>query len=207
MNEVRYMISDAAKLLDVEAHALRYWEEELDLKIPRNEMGHRYYREQEIKVLEKIKLLKDKGFQLRAIKMEIEGMNDEKEEKSLEAKTDKVRPLSLVKAKNDSSGAETVVAEMSSQEKMQQFREIMGEIIGEVIRNNNEELCQNIGDTVSEQVLKEMDYLARDKEERDEERYRRLDEIIREIQKGRQEAAATEIAKAKEKKKKGFFRH
>ena len=207
MNEVRYMISDAAKLLDVEAHALRYWEEELDLKIPRNEMGHRYYREQEIKVLEKIKLLKDKGFQLRAIKMEIEGMNDEKEEKSLEAKTDKVRPLSLVKAKNDSSGAETVVAEMSSQEKMQQFREIMGEIIGEVIRNNNEELCQNIGYTVSEQVLKEMDYLARDKEERDEERYRRLDEIIREIQKGRQEAAATEIAKAKEKKKKGFFRH
>lgn len=31
MSDVRYMISDAAKLVDVEAHVLRYWEEELDL--------------------------------------------------------------------------------------------------------------------------------------------------------------------------------
>lgn len=81
MKEVRYMISDAAKLIDVEAHALRYWEEELDLKIPRNEMGHRYYREQDIKMLEKIKMLKDRGYQLRAIKMEIDAMQEEKEER------------------------------------------------------------------------------------------------------------------------------
>ena len=33
MSEVRYMISDAAKLVDVEAHVLRYWEEELELPI------------------------------------------------------------------------------------------------------------------------------------------------------------------------------
>ena len=35
MSEVRYMISDAAKLVDVEAHVLRYWEEELELPIGR----------------------------------------------------------------------------------------------------------------------------------------------------------------------------
>lgn len=194
MKEVRYMISDAAKLLDVEAHALRYWEEELELKIPRNEMGHRYYREQDIKILEKIKLLKDKGYQLRAIKMEIEAMQEE----------EKVRTLSLVKRK-DSEPA-SPVAEMSAEEKMQQFKEIMGQIIEQAIRNNNEELSQNVGEAVSGQVLKEMDYLARDKDERDEERYRRLDEVIREIQKSRQEAAATELVSVKEKKKKGFFR-
>ena len=33
MGEVRYMISDAARLVDVEAHVLRYWEEELELPI------------------------------------------------------------------------------------------------------------------------------------------------------------------------------
>ena len=38
MSETRYMISDASKLVDVEAHVLRYWEEELDLPIGRNEM-------------------------------------------------------------------------------------------------------------------------------------------------------------------------
>ena len=198
MNEVRYMISDAAKLLDVEAHALRYWEEELDLKIPRNEMGHRYYREKEIKMLEKIKDLKDKGYQLRAIKMEIEEM---------EAKGEKVRPLALVKKEGKELEADRGIGELSPAEKMQQFREIMGEIIEQAIRNNNDELCQNVGEAVSGQVLKEMDYLARDKEERDEERFRRLDEVIREIQKSRQEAAAADMVKLKEKKKKGFFRH
>lgn len=198
MNEVRYMISDAAKLLDVEAHALRYWEEELDLKIPRNEMGHRYYREKEIKMLEKIKDLKDKGYQLRAIKMEIEEM---------EAKGEKVRPLALVKKEGKELEADRGIGELSPAEKMQQFREIMGEIIEQAIRNNNDELCQNVGEAVSGQVLKEMDYLARDKEERDEDRFRRLDEVIREIQKSRQEAAAADMVKLKEKKKKGFFRH
>lgn len=44
MEKVRYMISDAAALAGVETHVLRYWEEELDLTIPRNEMGQ-YTRE------------------------------------------------------------------------------------------------------------------------------------------------------------------
>ena len=43
--EKGYMISDASKMLEVENHVLRYWEEELELPIPRNELGHRYYRE------------------------------------------------------------------------------------------------------------------------------------------------------------------
>lgn len=33
MGEVRFMISEAAKQVHVEAHVLRYWEDELDLKI------------------------------------------------------------------------------------------------------------------------------------------------------------------------------
>ena len=41
MSEIRYMISETAKQVDVEAHVLRYWEEELSLPIDRNEMGHR----------------------------------------------------------------------------------------------------------------------------------------------------------------------
>ena len=40
MEKLRYMISDAADMVHVETHVLRYWEEELGLSIPRNEMGH-----------------------------------------------------------------------------------------------------------------------------------------------------------------------
>ena len=41
MAEIHYLISDASKKVDVESHVLRYWEDELELAIPRNEMGHR----------------------------------------------------------------------------------------------------------------------------------------------------------------------
>ena len=43
--EKRFGISDAARQVGVEAHVLRYWEDELGLAIPRNGQGHRYYRE------------------------------------------------------------------------------------------------------------------------------------------------------------------
>ena len=55
MEKVRYMISDAAGLVNVEAHVLRYWEEELELDIPRNELGHRYYTKENNEQFMKIK--------------------------------------------------------------------------------------------------------------------------------------------------------
>ena len=77
MEKVRYMISDAAALAGVETHVLRYWEEELDLTIPRNEMGHRYYTRENIQEFQKIKELKEKGYQLKAIRMIIHNKNPE----------------------------------------------------------------------------------------------------------------------------------
>ena len=55
MAEARYLISDAAKKVDVESHVLRYWEEELELNIPRNEMGHRYYTDYHIRLFRRVK--------------------------------------------------------------------------------------------------------------------------------------------------------
>lgn len=69
MEQVRYMISDAANIVQLEQHVLRYWEDELQLDIPRNEMGHRYYTDENIKEFLKIKELKEKGYQLKAIRM------------------------------------------------------------------------------------------------------------------------------------------
>ena len=63
------MISDAAKKVMVEAHVLRYWEEELGLPIKRNELGHRYYTEEDVRRFMEIKELKERGLQLKAIRM------------------------------------------------------------------------------------------------------------------------------------------
>ena len=62
MSEIRYMISDAARQVGVEAHVLRSWEEELDIKVGRTELGHRYYTDKTIYIMKKVKELRDKGF-------------------------------------------------------------------------------------------------------------------------------------------------
>lgn len=211
MSEARYIISDAAKKVSVEPHVLRYWEEELDLKIPRNEMGHRYYRERDIEMLKMVKLLKDKGYQLRAIKMEVEALEQEMEAipnpKPEERETEKKPSTPSYELTNHHETGTIETTDADREERMRQFRMIMTDIIGQAIRENNQDLSMTVTNNVSETVIKEMDYLVREKEEREEARYQRLDELIREIQKNRAEAAATQLETARaEKKKKGFFR-
>lgn len=63
------LISDAARAVQVESHVLRYWEEELHLPIRRNELGHRYYTQDDIDRFKNIKSMKERGLQLKAIKM------------------------------------------------------------------------------------------------------------------------------------------
>lgn len=75
MKKVRYMISDAANMMQVESHVLRYWEEELELDVPRNEMGHRYYTEENMQQFRQIKKWKEEGYQLKAIKMMLHNEN------------------------------------------------------------------------------------------------------------------------------------
>lgn len=77
MNDTIYYISEASKKVEVEPHVLRYWEDELKLAIKRNEMGHRCYTEKDIETLRRIKLLKEQGLQLKAIRTVLQGGGQE----------------------------------------------------------------------------------------------------------------------------------
>ncbi len=177
MREIRYMISDAAKMVDVEAHVLRYWEDELDLEVSRNEMGHRYYTEEDVTRFKYIKELKSQGFQLKAIKM------------LLTENADLKQPMKVIEAQPQVN------------DKMEQFQTILGNIVSHALKENNSELGKEVSQCVSENILKEMDYLFRMQDEKEEERFKKFDETIRTYQKARQELAMT-----KEKKKKKIFR-
>lgn len=67
--EGMYTIKEAAKKVHVEAHALRYWEEELGLSISRNDQGYRQYSEEDMELLERIRQWKEQGMQLKAIRL------------------------------------------------------------------------------------------------------------------------------------------
>ena len=150
MDEVHYLISDASRKVDVEAHVLRYWEEELELGIPRNEMGHRYYTDFHIRLFRQVKNLKEKGYQLKAIKHALEQM---KKDGKLEGElTDELlerdMDAALKEFKEEESTAmvaatgEGMALPASAEEKMAQFQQMMNLIIGRALEVNNEKLSQ-----------------------------------------------------------------
>lgn len=202
MSETFYLISDAAKRVDVPSHVLRYWEEELEMDIPRNEMGHRYYSELHIRLFRQVKELKEKGYQLKAIKTALSS--------SLETGGEVVVPSNVLEedivaaltecAKKEQEQRENLnnkeLTELMAKERAEQFKGLMVQMIGQAIEENNEKLSQDISRMVNEKVVKELDYLMRVADERDEERFRQLDETIRLYQrenKGKAEAAATRV--------------
>lgn len=64
--ETRYTVRQAVEMTGVKSYVLRYWEEELELQIHRNELGHRYYTGYDIQLFLNIKELKKRGLRLRA---------------------------------------------------------------------------------------------------------------------------------------------
>ena len=181
MEKQRYMISDAAALVNVESHVLRYWEEELELAIPRNEMGHRYYTKENIDQFFQIKKWKEEGYQLKAIKLLVHnGGNEEllnqmpelQETVPDQAKQPKQPPLKTATHPADSRVADNT-------RRMEQFQNMMTEIVRRAIEENNQELSREMGEEVRTRILKELNYLAREQEEAQEERYRKLDELLR----------------------------
>ena len=183
MQDTIYYISEASKKVQVEPHVLRYWEEELQLGIKRNEMGHRCYTQKDIETFSRIKLLKEQGLQLKAIRMVLQGDNEflYREEKRRDTQTEegiqkeketleeKVEDMVMKKAKKYmvtmSKGKETVV-EMPREE-LQEYEEqedektkkaarlqyLLQHMVTEAVKSANQEMCTEI----KESILKELD--------------------------------------------------
>jgi len=175
-----YLISEASKKAGVEPHVLRYWEEELQLPIKRNEAGHRYYTTEDIKRFCQIKELKNKGLQLKAIKTFIS-----EEENSLITMSDK--PAAPI----------TITSDM--EDKTYRLQMLLRGLISDAVTECN----QNMVEEIKESIVKELDYQFRilneeeerrnmEKEKREEEHYRKMDELIRKTM--------------GKKEKKGFFK-
>lgn len=180
--ETRYIISDASKMVDVEPHVLRYWEDELEIDIPRNEMGHRYYTDYHITLFKTIKELKDKGYLLKAIKMALPNIGDNTSNVQNELLLQSEVIPSTLPPTNYPHAERSTEPKSDSSDKLQQFESIIENIVTKALSNNNDVLNNNISSSVTTSVIKEMDYLLRLKDELAEERYKKLDETIRDIQ-------------------------
>ena len=120
MEKVRYMISDAANTVQVESHVLRYWEDELELSVPRNELGHRYYTQENIQEFLRIKELKERGYQLKAIRLILQDEKERKEESTESTMERTLSPMEpairIEKVDGVEIGEEVLKREMSKNE-------------------------------------------------------------------------------------------
>ena len=196
MKETYYQIKEAAAKVGVESHVLRYWEEELKMDIHRNEMGHRYYTEKDIEVLSKVRDLKEKGLQLKAIRNYLEMRRKQITEKQVK-KDNQIAAVAMSetdkKQENETTKNEMIPVHqraLTNEEKMEQFQQIMNRILSNAIQENNE----LIGKTAGEHAA------------RAEERYRKLDQTLREIQQARLEAAAANMRPVDKRRQKRLKR-
>lgn len=138
----------------------------------------------------RIKELKEKGYQLRAIRdmLHSDAPGGPLNPPNPAAMEKSVQPVNYTNITN-----QTVKQEMSgynpayhdelpghnhtyrsrtADERMDEFRELMSNIVGRAIALNNEELSQQISTEVQERILKEMNYLMREQDIAQEERYK-----------------------------------
>ena len=184
MGEVHYMISETAKRVGVESHVLRYWEEELTLPIGRTEMGHRHYTEENIQLFCCIKELKDQGMQLKEIK---------------EILPDILRTKEILKSKKTLSEipSETTVPDFSAIGEDRTLKPADIELLNKMflllmknsLQDNNETLENNICTQVTDKISKDMTFLMDARERQEENRYRKLDHLIRQQQMSRKESS------------------
>ena len=88
-----YLINEVAKEVHVESHVLRYWEEELDIPITRNQQGHRVYTQEDIERFVQIKNLKDQGLQLKAVKLVLNQLQESKDNEDSEENMKRDNPF------------------------------------------------------------------------------------------------------------------
>lgn len=170
------LISDAAKEVKVESHVLRYWEDELHLPIKRNELGHRYYTKEDVERFKQIKGMKERGLQLKAIKMILkDGKLDVLSTEDLgetEAGSGNREPGRISVDVIPNKKIQPEVSQESREDKARRLQWLLQQLVRQTLKENNRELCQEI----RESVVKELDYQFRMQEEREENRDRVLAE-------------------------------
>lgn len=201
-----YQIADAAKRVNVESHVLRYWEEELQLPIERNKQGHRLYTDEDLSRFLYIKELKKEGLQLRAIRNKVH-MRDEqlgigkqtsgasdgkweqgqasggkwsgdKKEAAENAAVKEAKEKQLPKCKDQSADAAQLEEEKTR--KAARLCMMLQQMVVTAVHEENEGFLREIKKGVAETVSKEMNYQFSMQEQREEEHYKKLDEILRE---------------------------
>lgn len=171
VEEKQYKISEMTKLICVEAHVLRYWEEELQLPIKRNNLGHRYYTQEDVERFLQIRDLKEKGIQLKGIRSMLDLPGDAMSNQGIRLSGE---ALGMKLPVADFTQT-TLSFETEKGEKAYRLQMLLKGLVKEAVQESNAEMAEDI----KESIIKEMDYqfrLVAEEQEKQQVRYQKQQE-------------------------------
>ncbi len=159
MNEREYSVSEAVQLSGVPSHVLRYWEEELCLGIRRTSQGHRVYTDADLALFARVKELKDKGIQLKAIRTLLENETQGKAEDGFARQIREIEQAGEAHVDGYADNCkETYSGEVcditpagNAVDSLAQFEAILRRIIEDVVSEQNGKLEQSIVDILHDE--------------------------------------------------------
>lgn len=146
--------------------------------------------------LDQVKRLQEEGFtqdMIRQLLPKLEQVSAlrEEERKELKRKMEQLLPgISKTKVAPAADGTE-------SESSFYRMYSGFGGAITELLDQNNQVLLEKMDEKISNRIIKEMNFLFRERENLEEERYRKLDRTIRECQVSRQRVSMEEERKKK----------
>lgn len=152
--EQKYTVTQAAEILGVRTSVLRYWEEELQLRISRNAQGHRYYTGYDITLLANIKELKKRGLALRAIK-------------------ELLPKIACIEPGHGNSKVKLLETSQETDNRILEFQKIMERLIDQELRmkREGEIQCRNLDEAIrNRQLARKEAAAAREKKSRKKHR-------------------------------------
>ncbi len=203
VEEKQYKISEMTKKVRVEAHVLRYWEEELQLPIKRNSLGHRYYTEEDVERFLQIKQLKERGIQLKGIRSMLD-LPMEESESVADMNVFGRKPVSqsvVMKLPAADYSGTNLALESGKEEKAYRLQMLLKGLVKEAVQESNAEMAMDI----KESIIKEMDYqfrLVAEEQEKQQVRYQKQQEEYFE----KLDCMITDRLQLQKKKKAGLLR-
>ena len=161
MEEKIYSVSEAVRLVGVESHVLRYWEEELKIPIRRSSQGHRLYSERDIELFGKVREWRQKGLQLKAIRLLLnkedvaeEAVDFDRQVKTIAYDEQGIKEQEIKEQEIDEQEAQSyeIVSTEDTKENLEKIMLILKQMMKEVTEEQDRRLEQMISDAVRDEM-------------------------------------------------------
>lgn len=136
----RYTITELSEYLNITDHALRFYEKEFGLKIPKDSRGRSYYTTNHANLMYQIKTMRDQGLELKAIRKILEDENIIEEQQQFSKCNTESLPAVISTNSNQLSNKElTLIMETLNSIK----NELLGNVSAEIL-SSREHLTKDI---------------------------------------------------------------